>query len=449
MHTNLFERAPSLAIRLAGLAGAVLGIAAATVVGQLIAARWGTGPVVLLYLLPVLGAAIYGGLWSSLVIAVAATLAYNFFFTAPVHTFAISRPEDIVTVAMLLLVALVTSTLAGSLREQARLAASHASRNAAIAGFAHGLLSCADVEAIAAFTVEELARLFRCRAVFVTGADEGRVTSAKPEGARLSPADFAAAAHAIAAGEAAGRGVRRAGDIADWQFRPIESGGGQGYAVGLAREDGSDPVGEQASLLESLLDQAALALARTRAEQEARNLATLRERDGLRDALLASIGQDVKPSLNAIGAALRALRRAGGADKGTVSAAAAETTKLERYVDNLVDLAPGMDRAPVIVGNVTIDLYRRTVSKGGEPVRLTPKEYGLLAELAKQAGRVMTHVQLLRAVWGPAQQDQIDYLRVAIRALRQKLEDDPAAPVLIVNEPAVGYRLAGTDRPNF
>jgi len=65
----------------------------------------------------------------------------------------------------------------------------------------------------------------------------------------------------------------------------------------------------------------------------------------------------------------------------------------------------------------------------------------VLAELAKHAGRVLTHAQLLRAVWGPAQESQVDYLRVAIRALRQKLEADPSRPVLIVNEPAVGYRL--------
>lgn len=65
----------------------------------------------------------------------------------------------------------------------------------------------------------------------------------------------------------------------------------------------------------------------------------------------------------------------------------------------------------------------------------------MLAELAKHAGRVLSHRHLLRAVWGPAQQDHIDYLRVAIRALRQKLEADPAHPALIVNEPSVGYRL--------
>jgi DNA-binding response OmpR family regulator len=65
----------------------------------------------------------------------------------------------------------------------------------------------------------------------------------------------------------------------------------------------------------------------------------------------------------------------------------------------------------------------------------------VLAELAKHRGRVLSHRQLLRSVWGPAQENQIDYLRVAIRALRQKLEELPSRPRLIVNEPGVGYRL--------
>jgi DNA-binding response OmpR family regulator len=65
----------------------------------------------------------------------------------------------------------------------------------------------------------------------------------------------------------------------------------------------------------------------------------------------------------------------------------------------------------------------------------------VLAELARHPGRVLTHSHLLRTVWGPAQANQIDYLRVAIRALRQKLEDEPSRPQLILNEPGVGYRL--------
>ena len=71
----------------------------------------------------------------------------------------------------------------------------------------------------------------------------------------------------------------------------------------------------------------------------------------------------------------------------------------------------------------------------------------MLAELAKHPGRVLTHAHLLRTAWGPAQEGQIDYLRVAVRGLRQKLERDPSRPELIINEPAVGYRLNGLSQP--
>ena len=106
----------SLTSKWAGFFLALLGIVAATIAGLLIAERWGTAPAVLLYLLPVLGAAIYGGVWLSLAAALIATLAYNYFFTAPFQTLMISRPSDIVTVFVLFIVALVTSSLAGSLR---------------------------------------------------------------------------------------------------------------------------------------------------------------------------------------------------------------------------------------------------------------------------------------------------------------------------------------------
>ena len=425
-----------------GLVFGLLGIAFATIAGQLIAVRWGTAPVVLLYLVPVLAAAIYGGLWLSLAASVLATLAYNFFFTAPVHTFAITSPADVVTVLALLAVAVVTSSLAGSLREQTRLADAHANRNATIAGFAGRLLSCVDEAEIYSVTASELSRLFGCKAVVVTGSEEPYVAASLPEAAALSPADLAAASQAMATGLPAGRGVRATANIADWQFHPLRSANGFNVAVGLARGDGGPAIGkEQGELLESLLDQAALALARSRAEGEARTLAALHERDRMRDALLASIGEDFKPGLNAIAAGVRSLRRAGVADKDVVASVGAEAARLDRVIDTLVDLAPADDRAPVAAGAVTIDLYRRSVSRDGETVHLTPKEYGVLAELAKHGGRVLSHRNLLRTVWGPAREDQIDYLRVAIRGLRQKLEADPTQPSLIVNEPAVGYRL--------
>jgi len=91
-------------------------------------------------------------------------------------------------------------------------------------------------------------------------------------------------------------------------------------------------------------------------------------------------------------------------------------------------------------------LVRPDQLAGGERAchlgRLIPRKgLEVVAELAKHPGRVLSHEHLLRAVWGPAQQNQTEYLRVAIRALRQKLERDPAQPEMIVNEPAVGYRL--------
>lgn len=101
----------------------------------------------------------------------------------------------------------------------------------------------------------------------------------------------------------------------------------------------------------------------------------------------------------------------------------------------------GTEPELVSVGDVTIDLYHRSIRRGGAEVRLTPKEYSVLAELAKHPGRVITHGHLLRSVWGPAQERQTEYLRVIMRALRQKLERDPSRPALLVNEPGVGYRL--------
>jgi len=96
----------------------------------------------------------------------------------------------------------------------------------------------------------------------------------------------------------------------------------------------------------------------------------------------------------------------------------------------------------VTAGDVVIDLTRRRVTKAGEEVHLAPKEYGFLAELARHPGRVITHAQLLRSVWGEAHERDVEYLRVAARNVRRKLESDPSAPVLIRNELGVGYRFA-------
>jgi len=92
-------------------------------------------------------------------------------------------------------------------------------------------------------------------------------------------------------------------------------------------------------------------------------------------------------------------------------------------------------------GDVVIDLKRRLITRAGEAVRVTPKEYDVLAHLTRNAGKVVGHRDLLTAVWGKAHADDTQYLRVVIGQLRQKLEADPVQPRLIATEPGVGYRL--------
>ena len=97
---------------------------------------------------------------------------------------------------------------------------------------------------------------------------------------------------------------------------------------------------------------------------------------------------------------------------------------------------------PVFVsGDLAIDLVRRHVTRAGEEIKLSPKEFELLRHLVAHAGKVLTHRHLLREVWGPAQADEVQYLRVFIRGLRQKLEPNPTRPTHILTELGVGYRL--------
>ena len=98
-------------------------------------------------------------------------------------------------------------------------------------------------------------------------------------------------------------------------------------------------------------------------------------------------------------------------------------------------------RSEVRAGAVVIDLVRRRVTRHRMEVRLTPKEYGVMAELARFPGRVITHEKLLAAVWPTDHERHVEYLRVIVRNVRQKLEEDPVRPALIVNELGVGYRL--------
>ena len=116
---------------------------------------------------------------------------------------------------------------------------------------------------------------------------------------------------------------------------------------------------------------------------------------------------------------------------------------LRRQRGSGADGAAGGDEADPLFrfGDVEVDRQARLVRRAGQEVHLTPIEYRLLTVLVANAGRVMTHRQLLREVWGPSHADQAHYLRIYMGHLRQKLEADPTQPRHLLTETAVGYRL--------
>jgi two-component system KDP operon response regulator KdpE len=101
----------------------------------------------------------------------------------------------------------------------------------------------------------------------------------------------------------------------------------------------------------------------------------------------------------------------------------------------------GRHDANILAGPLKINVPAHIATLGGKPVKLTPKEFELLVMLARNAGLVVTHRQILTAVWGPAHTEDLQYLRVFIGQLRQKLKSSADAPELIQTEPGIGYRL--------
>ena len=106
-----------------------------------------------------------------------------------------------------------------------------------------------------------------------------------------------------------------------------------------------------------------------------------------------------------------------------------------------IDITVG-DHVQRHIFGLTIDMEKRLVTREGDAIKLTPREYDLLCALAANPGRVMTHGQILTAVWGPAHKDDTQYLRVFVGQLRAKIERDPSRPTIIRTESGVGYRFA-------
>ncbi|MGR3434043.1 MAG: ATP-binding protein [Shimia sp.] len=359
---------------LRGDAFALASVGALTLAAHLAQGWIGRGPIDLLYLVPVIASASLHGFRAGLVAALAAGVAYNFFFLAPFYTFIIYNPVNVITAVLLVVVALITGHLAARARAAAALAMRSARDNAALARLATRLGAAHAREDTARILCEEARALLTAQAVVLhRGEDGAEVTAASGQSSpALGPTDRAAAGWALERGEPAGRGT---GTLtgSDWQFRPLRTSLGTLAVLGLRAPPGRDPIPpERAALAESLIDQAALAHERLRLEDDMRRVEGARQRDDLRAALLASLSHDLRTPLTAVTAAAEALT-AEGPDAALVETVRAEARRLNRFLSNLLDLTR------IEEGAVTPDLT---------PTDLTDVVAAALADLARPlAGR--------------------------------------------------------------
>ena len=310
---------------------------ALTVTFSLLMQPWiSSGAVDLVLLLPVVLAATMLRTKAGLLAAILAALAYNFFFTAPLYTFFIHSPADVVTFAMLALVAGVIGGLAGKVRHQAETSAGVARLNASLARFAGLMGSLSDKDETARVACREIGALLDVEAIIVDMEDDSVVVRGNDAYRRIDMIDEAAVRWAIDHGVTTGRDTGTL-NASDWQFHPLTTSLGTMGALGLARPSQERVIRpDDAVMLASLVDQTALAHERIVLEARARQGDALRERDRLRGALLGSIAHDLRTPLTAVIAATEAIPVQGEFAE-EVRIARVESRRLQRFLNDLLE----------------------------------------------------------------------------------------------------------------
>nr|WP_286207648.1 sensor histidine kinase KdpD [Hephaestia sp. MAHUQ-44] len=305
------------------------------------AALFSTGNITnigLLYLLPVMFVATRYGLRTGVVTGLVSSLTYNFFFIPPTRTFTIQDPQNILTVLVLLVVAVVSSQFAARVRDQALLAQRSAAQNSSLAGFARLLTGVSKRDALGQVLCAELGRLLDANAVFLLPEQsELALVAAFPPEDALEAIDQAAARWTFENNKPAGRGSETLA-ASQWLFHPLAAGGRVLGVVGLARPDAEVIRSDRLPLLLSLLDQAALALERIELEAEMATIVQLKQRDQLRAALLSSVSHDLRTPLTTILGMLAEIAPASDRQAEQLADARAEAERLHRFVANLLDM---------------------------------------------------------------------------------------------------------------
>ncbi|MGN6377279.1 MAG: DUF4118 domain-containing protein [Sphingomonas sp.] len=292
----------------------------------------------LLYLLPVMIVATRYGMRPGVITGLVSSLAYNFFFIPPTHTFTIQDPQNILTVLVLLGVAVATSQLAARVRDQALLAQKSAAQNSALAGFARQLTTMTQRDELGRLLCAEIGRLLDAHTVLLFPSEgDLEIVAAVPPDDRIAAIEQAAARWAFENNKPAGRGSETL-TASEWLFHPLAAGGRTLGVMGLARANAAPIRSDQFPLLLSLLDQAALALERIALEAEMATVTQLKERDRLRAALLSSVSHDLRTPLTTILGTLAEIEPTSDHQREQLTTSRAEAERLHRFVANLLDM---------------------------------------------------------------------------------------------------------------
>jgi len=251
-------------------------VAATLAVAEVLRLATGTRSLDLIFLFPVIAVAARLGLQPAILAALLSVFSYNFFLLAPALSFDPRAPQNLVMAVVLLVVAIYTSTVTGKMRGRLLLSDRSARENASIAALAQRLTREADWESTALTLCEHLHGLFDVHvAIFRRLDGELTLVAATPAEVKLGPIDSAALEAAWQNGEESGAGTSSV-SAADWQFQPLKTSLGTLAVLGLARDDGRDPVrSDRRVLLSTIIAQAALAHERLRLEDQMRSASCL------------------------------------------------------------------------------------------------------------------------------------------------------------------------------
>ncbi|MFO1037284.1 MAG: sensor histidine kinase KdpD [Geminicoccaceae bacterium] len=298
----------------------------------------------LVYLAPVLIAALWYGLWPALGAAALGTLAYNFFFMPPRYTFTVANPANLATLVLFSAAAVLISGLAARARERTLVAREEGARAAALYSFSKKIASVGTMDDLLWAAAHQIATMLQCEAmIFLPDGGKLQLAAAYPPEDQLDDTDRAAAEWCLAHDQPAGRGSDTLAGAARL-FLPARTARGTVAVVGIGKPlAGPLLTPDERRLLDALLDQTAVAIERVQLARDIDASRLLAETERLRTALLTSLSHDIRTPLASILGTLGSLRSFGGLydDKARdeiLATAEGEAVRLNRFLENLLDM---------------------------------------------------------------------------------------------------------------